>query len=359
MARPRTSTRDIGSIVAALSGWLQGKLAPDARFELEVLGGPSGGGFSSETVLFDLVLDGARSGYVLRLPPPVDAFPLFPWYDLERQVGAMRLVRDRTHVPIPAVPWFEPDPSVLGAPFFVMERIDGEAPADVPPYVLDGWVLATTRNQRFRMQAGVVHAIAGIHETPARHDELAFLEFDEPGDTPLRRHVAHQRTYYDWIRDGHTFAVVEALFRWLDAHWPEDEGDTVVSWGDSRLANVLFRDAEPVAVLDWEAVALGPRELDLGWLVFFADYFQRIATRYGQPGLPGFFERTEVEGEYARASGHDPRDFDWYLAYAALRQALTSIRVAMRAVHFGEREPPTDVNDLIADRDHLEKILSP
>ena len=96
---------------------------------------------------------------------------------------------------------------------------------------------------------------------------------------PLRRHVAHQRTYYDWIRGEATFDLIEATFQWLDEHWPEDEGETVISWGDSRLANVLFRDAEPVAVLDWEAVALGPRELDLGWLIFFHDYFQRIARQ--------------------------------------------------------------------------------
>ena len=87
--------------------------------------------------------------------------------------------------------------------------------------------------------------------------------------------------YYDWIRGDATFALIEATFQWLDEHWPQDEGETVISWGDSRLANVLFRDAEPVAVLDWEAVALGPRELDLGWLIFFHDYFQRIAVRVG------------------------------------------------------------------------------
>jgi aminoglycoside phosphotransferase (APT) family kinase protein len=132
----------------------------------------------------------------------------------------------------------------------------------------------------------------------------------------------------------------------------------VLSWGDSRLANVLFHDAEPVAILDWEAVALGPRELDLAWLVFFVDYFQRLATKYDQPGLPDFFRREHVEASYALLTAHQPSDFEWYLAYAALRQALTSIRVSMRAVHFGEREPPDDYEDLVADRAHLERILT-
>ena len=66
-----------------------------------------------------------------------------------------------------------------------------------------------------------------------------------------------------------------------------DESKPVLSWGDARLANILWRDFEPTAVLDWEAVAIGPRELDLGWMVFFHDYFQRIAERYGYEGRPG------------------------------------------------------------------------
>jgi len=105
-------------------------------------------------------------------------------------------------------------------------------------------------------------------------------------------------------------------------------------------------------------LALGPRELDLGWLIFFHDYFQRIALKYGHAGLPDFFRRADVESAYGDATGHVPRDLDWYLAYAALRQALTSIRVSLRAVHFGEREQPDDMNDLVADRPHLEGIIT-
>jgi len=70
------------------------------------------------------------------------------------------------------------------------------------------------------------------------------------------------------------------------------------------------------------------------------------------------FARWIVESAYGDATGHVPRDLDWYLAYAALRQALTSIRVSLRAVHFGEREQPADVNDLVADRPHLERIIT-
>ncbi|GAA4997891.1 phosphotransferase family protein [Yinghuangia aomiensis] len=362
--RPRTSTRNLEALGKVLAPWLREKLRADRLPTVAVTGGPTGAGFSSETVLFDAQwhrAGEAHSGtYVLRLPPPADAFPLFPRYDLARQVAAMRLVGQRTRVPVPDVPWFEADSSLLGSPFFVMDRIDGVAAADMPPYVLGGWLASATPAQQATAEAGVIRALEGIHgmELIDRAAAFGFLEFDAPGDTPLRRHVANQRSYYDWIREGRKFPLIEDMFDFLADTWPEVEGPAVVSWGDSRVANVLFRGFDPVAVLDWEAVALGPRELDLGWLVFFHEYFQRIARRLGKTGMPEFLAADRVIAAYTAATGYQPQRFDWYLAYAALRQALTSIRVSCRAVHFNEREMPADPQDLIIVRSELEDILA-
>jgi aminoglycoside phosphotransferase (APT) family kinase protein len=343
--------------MAELGNWLQVRLAMDEAPMLRRVGGPDKSGFSSDTVLFDLDESDHRGRYVLRLPPPADAYPLFPWYDVHRQVSAMRLVRRHTSVPVPRVAWYEPDSRPLGVPFFVMERVDGVPAPDVPPYVFDGWVLRTTVQERARMEAGVIDALAAIHSLEAPSPELEFLELDEPGDSALRRHVEHQRTYYNWIRGHRRLALIDAAFEWLDATWPDPEGPVAVSWGDARVANVLFDDAEPVAFLDWEAAALGPREMDLGWLLYFHDYFQRLAERTGRQGLPDFLRQDTVIARYEERSGYTPRHLDWYLVYAALRQALTSIRVSSRAIHFGERPEPDDPHDLIMDRAHLEGLL--
>ena len=80
--------------------------------------------------------------------------------------------------------------------------------------------------------------------------------------------------------------------------------------------------ARIAAVLDWEAAAIGPRELDLGWFLFFHQYYQRVAERYGHAGLPTFLEPHRVADEYEMLTGHAVRDLDWYLVYAELRQAL-------------------------------------
>ena len=360
--RPRTSTRDLTDLIQHLAAWLARQLRSDEEPRIERLRGPGAAGFSSETLLFDLAWTAGgeqlEGSYVLRLPPPEDAYPLFPTYQLDRQVSAMRFVRDHSNVPVPAILWFEPSGDVLGAPFFVMEQIDGLVVPDIPPYVFDSWVTAANAHEQARMGGGATGLLVGIHGIDADAGALAPWALDAPGATPLARHVANQRRYYDWLRGDRTFATIDATFAWLSERWPVNEGRAVLSWGDSRLANVLWRDFEPVAVLDWEAVAVGPRELDLAWLVFFHEYYQRIAVRYGYKGVPELLKRDQVLNDYAEQSKHEPRDVEWYLVYAELRQALTSIRVSSRAVHFGERDAPDDPQDLIIDRDHLEAVIA-
>src|SRR5690606_13060939 len=79
--------------------------------------------------------------FVARMAPDMADYPVFPSYDLELQHGCLRFVAAHSDVPVPDAPWLELDETPLGAPFFVMERIDGVVPPDMPPYVFGGWVL--------------------------------------------------------------------------------------------------------------------------------------------------------------------------------------------------------------------------
>src|SRR4051812_23942626 len=98
------------SDLVTLDAWARQHLGAGV---VRVHGAPTAAGRSSDTLLFDV----GDEGFVLRRPPATDAFPLFPRYDLARQVTAMRLVAERTSVPVPVVRHFEPDATVLGAPF--------------------------------------------------------------------------------------------------------------------------------------------------------------------------------------------------------------------------------------------------
>jgi aminoglycoside phosphotransferase (APT) family kinase protein len=90
------------------------------------------------------------------------------------------------------VRWVETDPDVLGGAFFVMDRVEGRVPPDVLPYTMEGFVLDLTDGQRRRLQDSTVDALAEIHGVPLG-EHTAFLEYDQPGDTALRRHVNHWR----------------------------------------------------------------------------------------------------------------------------------------------------------------------
>lgn len=104
--------------------------------------------------------------------------------------------------------------------------------------------------------------------------------------------------------------------------------------------------------------ALGPRELDLAWMIFLHRFFQDIALRFDLPGLPDFMRRSDVVARYERSSGHTVRDLDFHLVYAALRHAIVIARMKLRMIGMGEDTVPDDPDDYVMHRACLEKLLA-
>jgi len=208
------------------------------------------------------------------------------------------------------------------------------------------------------LQNSTVGVLAELHDIDRVDERFGFLAFEDAGNTPLRRHVAHSRAWYEFAHESRRSDLIEQGFRWLDDHWPEHEGQAVVSWGDARIGNVMYRTFEPVAVLDWEMAALGPRELDLAWLVTAHCVFEHLAANFELPGMPHFLRLNDVATEYERRTGYTPRDLEFYMAYAAIQWAIVFLRTGLRAVHFGEREMPDDVHELMHHRGLLEQMLN-
>ncbi len=337
---------------------------PDASdVSIPELGTTSTTGMSSETLLFTATwtADGQpRSEHLVgrAAPDPVDV-PVFPTYDMTKQFTAISTVAERSDVPVPRTLWDEPDGAVLGTPFFVMERIEGVVPPDNMPYAMGGnWLYDASADEQRRLQDATVDVLARLHAIGDPTTVFAFAEFPEAGSTHLRRHVAHAHAWYEYAaRGGQRSPLVERGFAWLEAHWPTHEGPTVLAWGDSRIGNVLYRDFRPVAVLDWEMVGLGPREVDLGWLIYAHRAFHTMATTWGLPGMPGFLQPDDVAARYEEASGYAPRDLDWFIAYAAVQWGVVGLITGLRSVHFGERELPDDIDELLYNRGSLEPIV--
>lgn len=361
-ARPDESRRDPERTRVDLEAWLRRRL-PAADPAVERVEVPSTNGMSSETILVDAVWDEGAGrtpqDLVARIAPEDTTVPVFETYDLESQFRVMQLVAERSDVPVPEVLWSEPDPAAIGSPFFVMRRAHGVVPPDVLPYDFgDNWLFDAAEEDQRRLEESTVSVLARLHAIEDPERSAPFLAADAPGDTPLRRHVALWRRYYDWVTsDGHRSPLVERCFDWLEANWPTEEGAAVLSWGDARIGNVIYADFEPVAVLDWEMAGIAPREVDLGWMIFLHRFFEDIAASMGLPGMPHFLRRDRVAELYAAASGHEPRDLDFHTMYAALRHGVIMSQVQRRAIAFGQAEMPDDVDDLIMHRATLEAML--
>jgi aminoglycoside phosphotransferase (APT) family kinase protein len=270
----------------------------------------------------------------------------------------MRLVAERSDVPVPAMVWLELDASEVGSPFLVMERLDGLVPPDNLPYPFgDNWLYDASRDDQRRLQDSTIAAMAGIHGIELTDDDRAFLDIDAPGDTALRRHVEDQKAYHEWVTGGDLHPVITATFDWLEANWPADDTDAHLSWGDGRVGNVMYQDFEPVGVLDWEMASLAPREVDLAWTIFIHRFFEDIVAMLELPGMPHFMRQDDVCATYESITGYAPRDMQWYLVYAALRHGIVMSRVTRRAVAFGEAEMPEDPDDLIMHKSTLYEMI--
>ncbi|MGZ4796322.1 MAG: phosphotransferase family protein [Acidimicrobiia bacterium] len=338
----------------ALQAWAEHAIGPGVI--VSDVGEP-GNGMSSETALFTVDHpDGRSERLVARLAPLPDVYPVFRTYDLAMQQRCMDLVRTRTDAPAPVCRFLESDPRWLGTPFLVMERIDGEAPADVPPYVFGGWLMDATPAERERLTRHSVAVLAEVHRIDPDNADLSFVA-DTTAPDAMTAQLDGQREYYEWARDGVTYPLIERTFAWLDAHRP-DERPAVLNWGDSRIGNMLYSDFTPVAVLDWEMATVGPREVDVAWMVFLHRFFQDLAERFEMTGIPDFMQPETVCGIYEELTGYRPTDLHWYEVFGALRFAIVSVRTSTRGIAYGQMEAPSDPDDLVIFRTLLEDMIA-
>ena len=357
------SERSIPTLTAALQDWLDRQRSELGRPTVSRVRLPDSNGLSSTSLLFDVTWSGdgdeRRRSYVARMPPEASAVPVFPRYDLPGQFDVIRQVAAGCDIPLPTLRWNVPDGGALGTPFFVMDQADGRVPLDNPPYVFTGWLLEATAEERALLQRASVQILAKLHAMPAGAAAVPALR-PPAGRDALRYPVDQQRDYYKWalLDDGVRVPIIERSLAWLDDHWPREPGPDVLCWGDARIGNVIYQGFEPVAVLDWEMAAIGPRELDVGWFVFMHRFFQDIAEFFEVEGLPDFLRRSDVERCYQELTGWQLQDMDFYLTYAALRHAIIMARIRCRMIHFGEDEVPSDPDDYVMHRASLERLLA-
>jgi aminoglycoside phosphotransferase (APT) family kinase protein len=348
-----------------MSQWLSTVLPGGVTPEVTVESGVDSNGMSSETII--LTARWHQGGmpteqrFVTRVAPTPQDVPVFPSYRLDHQFEVIRLVGELTDVPVPQVRWIELTGEVLGAPFFLMNYVEGIVPPDVMPYTFGGnWFSDAPPESQRRLQDSTIGVLAKLHAIPDVMSTFGFLSEEGSEKTALRRHFNWVRSWYDFaVPDIGRSPLLERTFEWLEANWPSDvdASDPVLAWGDSRIGNVLYSDFEPVAVLDWEMATVGPRELDVAWLIYAHMVFQELAGLATLPGLPGVLREEDVRAEYERATGVKLGDLHWFYAYSGVMWACVFMRTGARRVHFGETEKPEDVESLFYHSGLMKRLI--
>jgi aminoglycoside phosphotransferase (APT) family kinase protein len=324
----------------SLDGWMKTQMPDATSLRVHDVDMPRATGFSNETVFFSTTAITAgveeTKKWVARIEPPDGG--LFPEQTTECGISCevqhriMTAVRESGAVPIPEMLPFESDLSVLGRGFFVMEFIEGVIPADVPRYTQSGFLVdEATPADRERMVRDACETMATLAGLDWKKLGLDWLDVKGQGDPVLRDQLELYRNYCDRSLGDRDHPIIQASLDWLDTNAPDLPAG--ISWGDSRLGNIIWRDYRNVSVCDWEAISLCPPEADIGWFVMF----DRMSHEdLETPRLEGFPTREEQIAIWEEKSGRQVADtIDYWEIFGTMRFDAIMIKLGDRMVHAG------------------------
>ena len=332
----------------ALQTWMAKRFGDRAGLTVTGIEVPVSTGFSNETVILDTAWRDDRCDreerYVVRIEPADGGMfpPQTPHcaVSVEVQYRAMKAVAEAGVSPVPPLFGYEPDPAVLGAPFFVMGFVPGRIPADVPRYTESGFVVdRATPLERRRMVLSAIEVIAGVHSLDWRAAGLDWLDPSGAGRPTTALQIGLYRDHVRSELAGREHPVLHAALDWLEANDPADER-VGLTWGDARLGNIILQDYRAAAVLDWEVCALSPTEADVGWWLMF----DRMSfDDLGIERLEGYPTRAEMIDHYEQVSGREVREPHYWEVFGAMRFCTIFIRLGDRMTAAGllppERNP--------------------
>jgi aminoglycoside phosphotransferase (APT) family kinase protein len=266
-------------------------------------------------------VSGGEHSWVLRRPPL--GHVLATAHDMAREYRVMSALQD-TSVPVPKTYALCQDADVIGAPFYLMERVEGTA------YRWASQLEPLGPGRTRKVSEDLIDILVALHAVePAR---VGLADFGRP-EGFLARQVSRWKKQLDasHCRDLPAATELHAL---LSARVPEQSPDGIVH-GDYRLDNVLTADdGRLVAVLDWEMATLGDPLTDLALM----SIYQRFAEVMGgsiadASSAPGFLTNDEVIARYAAASHRDLAHFGFYLGLAAFKLAVIAEGIYYRHLH--------------------------
>ena len=291
---------DVGNV----TGWIQQRvpsLAPPLRFDLIA------GGLSN---LSYRVTDGTGTRWVLRRPPL--GHVLATAHDMSREFKIIDALAT-TNVPVPPLVGLCTDDAVNGAPFYVMDFVDGVIARDRTS--------ADSLSPEARRRSGesLVEVLAAIHAVDIDACGLGDLGRKE---AYVERQISRWTRQWEATRDGDV-PVMEELSTRLAAAIPE-QGPATIVHGDYRLDNLLIDEADAVtAVLDWEMATIGDALTDLALMLAYHRMarLEAGAVIASASNAEGFLTEDGILEAYARRSGNDLEHVGFYLGLAYYKLA--------------------------------------
>ena len=304
-----------GLDVAALSAWLDverpGLRTGPLRAEL-VAGGRSN---------LTYALDDDVHRWVLRRPP-LGHF-LATAHDMTREHTVISALTGSA-VPVPATVVLHADPDLLGALFYVMERVPGQVLRTRDD------LLSVPANDRETLSRALVGTLAALHDVDV--DAAGLSGFGRP-DGFMARQVSRWSRQLDASR-SRDLPGIERLRDGLATSVPPARSTAVVH-GDFRLDNLLVRpeDRSVAAVLDWEMATLGDPLADVGLLAVYwgtGSAHAGLGPVAALPAtVPGYPDAATLTGWYADLTGRDLSRIPWYVGFGYLKLA-----VILEGIHY-------------------------
>jgi len=271
------------------------------------------GGHSNET--FFVTRGDER--YVLRRPP---RGPLLPTaHDVAREYRAL-VALAQTTFPVPRPILMCGDTSVIGAPFYLMERVPGVVVRATLPPAFEG--MAARRG----LGEELIDRLADLHAVDWQ--AIGLGDFGKP-EGYIERQIRRWSGQLDASRNR-PLPDLDAVTAWLQTHLPPPNPATIVH-GDYRLDNAMYAPEPPariLAILDWEMATLGDPLADLGYLLSFWQDPNDMGlgvvgdNAWGVTRQPGFLTRAQLTQRYADRTGRRMEHVAFYVALAIWKMAI-------------------------------------
>jgi aminoglycoside phosphotransferase (APT) family kinase protein len=328
-----------------LQAWLTSKLPSAADISISLLARASTG-YASEIHFFDLHWQEAGRERIEKLvirEEPM-ALRVFPVYDMGKEFHTMRCLQG-TAVPVPKMHWLELDDKVLGAPFFVMGKVEGEI-IDPQQFAEEpqGPLWRATPEGRGKIWRQAIEVIAKINTVDWERLGLTFFGVNKKGTDALDRQIAFYERMAEWA-GVKPKPFLDSAFTWFKKNRFKPKYVSIC-WGDARLGNMMYHNGRIVAALDWDMTHIGAAEDDLAWLLA-VDWLTNEGTsmRGRWEGTP---EREEIIRIYESATRRKLEDFSYHEAFAMLKLGI----IYWRVIKTMPGVPP----DLVPDNPPLKKL---